>query len=104
MAVLDVIRPEVQDKHVGRTYVVDVHIEMREDSQGEDALFITLVLDDPPEGYDSWPLEDLHALRDLLREVLARIEAPLEIPWYLSFQPEHPELDDDDQLNLGVDV
>ena len=101
MAVLDEIRPAVRDRHVGGTRVIDVTVEMREDSQGVDALFFTLVLGDPPEGHASWPLEDLRELRDVMREAVSRSNPPL--PWYLSFEPEHPELEEDDpQLHLDV--
>jgi len=102
MAVLDAIRPAVRDKRVRGTHVLDVRVEMREDSQGQDALFFTLLLGNPPAGHESWPLDDLRELRHVLRDAISSVDTPL--PWYLSFEPEHPELDDDDQMHLDVHV
>jgi hypothetical protein len=98
-AVLDEVRPAVHDKRFGATHVIDITVETREDSQGEQALFFTLVLGAPPAGSDSWPLEDLRAVRDLLRGVIGEMDLPLS--WYVAFEPEHPDLEDD-QMSLDV--
>jgi hypothetical protein len=96
MAVLEALRPALLDQHAGQTIVIDLRVEVQPDSSGDDALFVTLVLQDPPSGDGTWPVEDLRALRDLVRGALAEQDIPMA--WYVVFEPAHPDLDEDDAL------
>jgi hypothetical protein len=72
----------------------DVRTEMREDSSDRAALFVVLVLANPPEGLDRWPVDDLWELRRIVRAAIAERLPQLDIPWYVIFEPEHPDLAD----------
>jgi hypothetical protein len=98
MAVIDAIRPAMKDQTVGNTPVRDVRVETREDSFGEPAMFVVLVLADPPVGADSWPIDDLRAMKHWVRDFLSKLE--IDIPWFVVFEPEHQD-PDHEQLHLG---
>jgi hypothetical protein len=103
MVVADRLPGELRNRNAGVTYVKDVKVELREDSSEEPAFFVVLVLSDPPTGHESWPIDDLWALRRITREVIDEIREELEpnwnLPWFIVFEPEHPELlNDDDEL------
>jgi len=95
MTVLDAIQP-MKHQTVGNTIVRDIHVERQPDSVGDEADFVVLVLADPPEGEDTWPLEDLRSLRQAVREAIAERVKDLDATWYVVFEPEHPDLDDGD--------
>ena len=80
-----------------------IRVEEREDSSGERALYIVLTLSDPPRGEDTWPVDDLWALRSKVRVAVSEESKWITEPWFVMFEPEHPgELDSDDlheQLN-----
>lgn len=102
MAVLEEIRPALKDRSAGQTMIRDVRVEAGSDSTGEDAVFIVLVLGDPPDGQETWPVDDLRALRGFVREHIAG-QTEIPIPWFVRFEPEHPDLDGDaEQLELGM--
>jgi hypothetical protein len=91
----------LKDQAAGNTRVTAVRAEERADSSGERALFIVLVLSDPPG--DTWPVDDLWALRAKVREAVAADDSIRE-PWLVVFEPENPgELDADDVDEI-VDV
>jgi hypothetical protein len=96
MTVLDAIQP-MKHQTVGHTIVRDIRVERQPDSSGEEAYFVVLVLADPPEGQDSWPLEDLRSLRQAVREAIAERVPDIDATWYVVFEPEHPDLEDDDE-------
>jgi len=102
MAVLEEIPLAIKDKAAGATLVRDVRVAVAPDSFGDDALFIILVLSDPPAGHDTWPVEDLRELRQFVREYLGSRLTELGMPWFVAFEPEHPDLPeiDDEQLDL----
>ena len=108
MVVADRLPGELRDQNAGLTVVRDVDVEFREDSDGEMAFFVILKLSDPPSGAESWPVDDLWSLRRMTREAIDRIKAKREPewswPWFIVFEPEHPDLlNDDDQLPLVED-
>lgn len=107
MVVADRLPGELRDRNAGVTVVKDVVIEIREDSDGETAVFVVLKLSDPPHGEDSWPIDDLWALRRITRETIDRLKAEREpawnLPWFIVFEPEHPLLHDDDELPFSDD-
>jgi hypothetical protein len=101
MAAIDELRPAMLGSAAGRTTVHDVRVETHDDSSGDEALFVIIVLGDPPEGTESWPVEDLRFLRSRVRDVLSRLDLPQR--WYVVFEPEHQDLDEEeDQLELGM--
>lgn len=101
MTVLDAIRP-MKHQTVGATIVRDIRVERQQDSFGEEAYFVVLVLADPPEGEDSWPLADLRSLRQAVREAIAARVQDLDATWYVVFEPEHPDLEDEDDEQLAI--
>lgn len=100
MVALEELRPGLKDREAGQTIIRDVRVDVQEDSSGAQAIFVVLVLGDPPAGSDTWPIDDLLALRTLVRDLMASRDLPM--PWYVTFEPEHPELleSEDDQLEL----
>ena len=58
---------ELAGQETGQTTVKADTVEEREDSSGERALYIVLTLSDPPRGEDTWPVDDLWALRSKVR-------------------------------------
>jgi hypothetical protein len=85
----------------GGTVVRDVRVERREDAFGEEALFIVLVLADPPDGVETWPVNDLRTLRRRVREHLSE-KVDDRVPWFVVFEPEHPDLEDEEQFDLDL--
>lgn len=108
MVVTEKLPDQLRDRYAGGTLVRDVKVEFRDDSSDQEALFVILVLSDPPAGADTWPVDDLWELRRLTREAIADITKKLdpqwEMPWFVSFEPQNPELlADDDELPLADD-
>ncbi len=101
MAVIDALRPAMVPGEPGRTIVRDVRAETHDDSSGNEALFVIVVLEDPPEGHESWAVEDLRSLRNAVRDVVSKQDLPHS--WYVIFEPEHPDTEEEeDQLEFGV--
>lgn len=94
-ATVEQLPPALKHQSAGKTIVRDVRVETREDSSERIALFVVLVLANPPDGMDHWPVDDLWQLRRLVRAEIGERLPNLEIPWYVVFEPEHPELDGD---------
>lgn len=80
----------------GTTRVESAAVRRGEDSEGEPALFLELTLTNPPVGQETWPIEDIWALRLQIRDVVASIDEVTE-PWFIKFQPAEPgELESED--------
>jgi hypothetical protein len=94
-ATVEQLPPVLKDQSAGDTIIRDVRVEMREDSSDRVALFVVLVLANPPGGLDHWPVDDLWELRRRVRAAIADRLPNLDVPWYVVFEPEHPYLDDD---------
>jgi hypothetical protein len=65
-----------------------VHATQRVEADADDvpAIFLVLVLNDPPDGSETWPLEDVLSLR---RSVLNQArELGIEAPVYVELSPE----------------
>jgi hypothetical protein len=108
MRVTEQLPDKLRDQYSGRTKIKDVKVDFRDDSSEQQALFVVLVLSDPPAGEESWPIDDLWDLRRITRETIAditrRLDPDWEMPWFVSFEPENPELlFDDDELPLADD-
>lgn len=94
--------------------VRDVAVRVLEHDDGGMTVVLTFVLADPPDGMETWPVEELWELRRVAREIVpgtvARVvqEAALEagiavdalptFSWTVEFKPEHmPPLAADDE-------
>ncbi|MGB0872880.1 MAG: hypothetical protein ACPGYP_07060 [Solirubrobacterales bacterium] len=82
----------LEGKSAGKTFIRDVRVELREDSDDRVAAFVVLVLSDPPQGMDAWDVEDLWELRRIVRGAINDKLPDLDMPWYVVFEPENPEL------------
>lgn len=108
MVVTEQLPDKLRDQYAGRTKVKDVRVDLRDDSSEQKALFVVLLLSDPPAGEESWPIDDLWDLRRITQEAIADITKQLdpdwEMPWFVSFEPQNPELlSEDDELPLATD-
>jgi hypothetical protein len=79
---------DLADQEVGETRVRDVRVEVREDADGESAIFIALVLSDPRGKAETWPVKDLWRLRSIVHDAIARLDPPFS--WFVEFVPESP--------------
>jgi hypothetical protein len=93
-ATVEQLPPALKDQSAGNTIIRDVRVEMREDSSDRLALFVVLVLANPPDGLDHWPVDDLWELRRIVRTAITERIPNLDVPWYVAFEPEHPDLGD----------
>ncbi|HEV7942518.1 MAG TPA: hypothetical protein VGP17_06925 [Solirubrobacteraceae bacterium] len=94
-ATVEQLPSALKDKSAGNTIVRGVRPEIREDSSDRLALFVVLVLENPPDDRDHWPVDELWELRHIVRQTIAERMPNLDMPWYVVFEPEHPELLDD---------
>ena len=99
--VLDQLPPALRNQQAGATQVRDVRADVREDSSGTSALFVVLVLSDPPG--DTWPVEDLWEFRDIARAAVNKVVPDLEMPWFVEFEPENPDALDPDDEQVEID-
>jgi hypothetical protein len=113
MSPVDELLPqELTGQFAGKTKVKDVRVDVREDSSERPAVFITLILSDPPKAAETWPVEDLWALRRMVREAKDRAEAtwrsenksdPPELPWFVEFQTTREEVLDWEDIDESLD-
>jgi hypothetical protein len=68
---LDQLRIRLLGMQAGSIEVVDAKVEPQFDHAGEEYVEVTLVLSDPPDGADTWSLDDAFALRQEVRRVAA---------------------------------
>jgi hypothetical protein len=104
MAVAEQLPYSLKDRAEGTTRIEEVRVEMREDSSDRMALFVVLVLSDPPPGRETWPVEDLWALRRAVRQAISETEPELSLPWFVIFEPETTESLDLGDINEQLDV
>jgi hypothetical protein len=109
MVVAEQLPHELAGQHAGKTQVKDARVNLRDDSSGRPALFVVLVLSAPPKGADTWPIDDLWKLRDIVRDAKARVEARAEssapeLPWYVVFESEYDELLDAEDIGEQLDA
>jgi hypothetical protein len=91
----------------------DVRSRVEQDGDGGTMVMLTFILADPPDGAETWPVEQLWELRQIAREVVpavlndavASAMDELSVPahlvprfsWAVEFEPEHmPPLSSDD--------
>jgi len=98
-----VLEERLQGLESGTTRVLGAKVRHDEDSEGEPALFLELTLTNPPPGEETWPTDDIWALRRLVGDVVAEI-GEVTTPWFIRFYPKDPgELEPSDleeQLDL----
>lgn len=98
-----VLEEKLQGLKSGTTRVVSARVQRGEDSEGEPALFLELTLTNPAAGEETWPIDDIWALRRQISDVVASVEE-ITGPWFIRFQPEDPgELEPTD-LDEQLDV
>lgn len=88
------LRRDVESQTFGSTTVRQVRTVPGEDADGNDALFVTLVLSDPSDA--TWPMEDVLEIRRRVR-ALAEMSTP-GVRYYVAIKEEHegPQVDEDD--------
>lgn len=104
MATVERLPDELEDRSAGDTRISRVQIRVGEDSLGEPAMFVILTLSDPPNGLDTWPVDDIWALRRKVRDAIAKVAPDLELPWFVMFEPEHAEDLEAGDVSGQVDV
>lgn len=87
------LRQKLTGQWFGSTRVVDVATEIRPDADGEDAIFLSLTLNDPES--ETWPLTDMRQLRHAVQKW-----APRDLAVYVTLRPEteEPVEPEDDEL------
>jgi len=94
---------KLQGLKSGTTEVLSAKVRHEADSEGEPALFLELTLTNPPPGEETWPTDDIWALRKMVGDVVASLGGVTE-PWFMRFYPKDPgELEPSDleeQLDL----
>lgn len=107
MAVVEQLPRELTGRDAGETKITAVRADIREDSSERPALFIVLVLSDPPKGADTWPVEDLWSLRRIVRDVMVKLEDEGDLrgtPWFVVFETKDHELLDSDDTAEQLEV
>lgn len=85
----------LQGKRYGPVGVLEVTSIVEPDSDGVPAIFLRVLLTDPPEGSETWPLEHVLELR---HAVLTRArERGIEVPVYVELSPETETAQEDDE-------
>ncbi len=104
--VLDRLPAELEERWTGGTKVQGAKLTTEEDSSGDLAVFVTVMLSDAPRGQDTWPVEDVWMLRRLVQESVDEIAPDLATPWFLRLVAEHPETfeaeDEPVEVNYGA--
>lgn len=83
---LDALRDQLTDVRSGSIRVVDVQVEARLDSVGEEYVQVALVISDLPPGQQTWSLDDAFDLRQHVRQAAAALglSSPLSISMTVS--------------------
>lgn len=103
-AVLEGLPQELEHRWSGQIEVLSVEAAIQPDSSGEDAVFVTMTLSDPPAGHDTWPTDDIWVLRRMVRSAMQRVAPDFDMPWFLQLQAEHPDDHGDDEMVVEVDT
>jgi hypothetical protein len=93
---LDRVRGELVGQVEHDTRIERVELTIGEDADGNPALFVNLTLTDPADG-ETWPTDDVQALRRRVRDVVLELLHEEVLRWYVNFAPETaPDVDDSD--------
>lgn len=93
----DVARWVVDHQQVGTVRVVSATAVRGEDASGEPAVLFDVVLADPEPNEETWPVEEVLALHELIDGEARERRLPLR--WVVRLVPEHdvePEQDPDE--------
>lgn len=93
----------LRDKAAGNTHIVGVTVRQGEDSNGDPALFVELMLSNPPRETGTWPVDDIWELRGIVREAVERLEGS-DAPWFIEFEPEQAEEFSDEDTGEQLDA
>lgn len=96
MATVEKLPDALRDRTAGTTRVVSARVRLGADSEGCPALFVTLVLSDPPG--DTWPVDDIWELRRSVQTVMSEVDPDIETPWFIVFEPENMEQQESDDM------
>jgi hypothetical protein len=102
MATVEKLPDALRDRTAGATRVIEARAHVGEDSEGRTALFVTLVLSNP--AGDTWPVDDLWELRRGVQSVIAEVDPDLDLPWFVTFEPENAEQQETDDTREQVDA
>jgi len=92
------LKSELIGARFNATEVLAATAKVERDGDGEDAIFILIVLSDP--AGDTWPNDDI---LDLRRAVIRMaIERELEVPIYVTLSPHSDQPQEDDELTAEV--
>jgi hypothetical protein len=114
---LDDLRPVLKDRAKDSPEIAhlrDVLSEPHKEDDGSTTIVFTFVLADPPDGMETWPVDELWELRRVAREVIPKslekalakaaakagttVDALAQFGWTVEFKPEHmPPLAPDDE-------
>jgi hypothetical protein len=114
---LDDLRPALKDRAKDSPEIAhlrDVLWELHKEDDGSTTIVFTFVLADPPDGMETWPVDELWELRRVAREVVPKslekalaeaaveagttVDALPQFGWTVEFKPEHmPPLAPDDE-------
>ena len=86
------LRNALVERSFGSVSVHDLKISLGEDSEAQTALYADVVLADP--AGDTWPIEDVQALRREIRDILSHDPPP--VPWYVLLRPKNEQLADEE--------
>ncbi len=84
----------LRGRQAGTIHVMDANCRVEETPEGEPRVFIDLVLSDPLDGEDTWPVEDLLSLQTDVDQTAVRAE--LGVPWQVAMRRQSPEQYDED--------
>lgn len=81
----------LQERAAGlKPRVIEIRVRQTEDSDGNPAFLVELVLPNPPEGEGTWPVDDIWGLRRWVRDSIADASAE-DVRWFVTFEPQEPE-------------
>lgn len=70
----------------GSLHALDVRVTRDLDADEREAWFFDVVLPNPGEGEDTWPVEDINRVHLATRD--KALELGLDWPWYVRFRPQ----------------
>lgn len=114
---LDDLRPVLKDRAKDSPEIAhlrDVLSDLHREDDGSTTIVFTFVLAAPPDGMETWPVDELWELRRVAREVIPKslekalaeaaakagttVDALPQFGWTVEFKPEHmPPLAPDDE-------
>ncbi|MBI2706403.1 MAG: hypothetical protein HYX32_14115 [Actinobacteria bacterium] len=85
----EVLRKWLATQTFGSLHALQVAVSRDLDADDRESWFFDLVLPNPAEGQDTWPVEELNTLHLATRD--KALAVGLAWPWYVRFRPESEE-------------